>query len=143
MNDTVLHSMDLRLSYADCDPAGIVYYAAYYPWFERVFNEWTYLNGFPPTKMREMWGAAHVSRASGCEYLIPGRLFDPMTCSMRLRHVGTTSFSMTFDMVHREDGKTYASGMMTFVFVDEQFPPRPVAVPEGLKKELRERGYEV
>jgi acyl-CoA thioester hydrolase len=142
MTQPALHKLDFRLSYGDCDPAGIVYYAAYYQWFERVFNEWTFLNGFPPDKMRELWGAAHVSRASGCEYLIPGRLFDPFTCTMRLSHVGTTSFSMRFDVVNRDDAKTYAVGTMWFVFVDEQFPPRPVAVPSGLKDELRARGCE-
>ncbi len=83
-----LHHLDFRLSYGECDPAGIVYYAAYYPWFERVLNEWTYLNGFPPHKMREPGGAAHVSRASQCEYLIPGRLFDPFRCGMTFDAVG-------------------------------------------------------
>ena len=136
----VLHEIDLRLSYGDCDPAGIVYYAAYYPWFERVFNEWTFLNGFPPDRMRELWGSTHVSRSSGCEYLIPGRLFDPFTCRMRLGHVGSTSFSMRFDVDHRDHGQTYARGRMVFVFIDEQFPPRPVAVPDGLIAELRVRG---
>lgn len=140
MTNPVLHKIDFRLSYGDCDPAGIVYYAAYYPWFERVFNEWTFLNGFPPDKMRDLWGASHVSRASSCEYLIPGRLFDPFTCQMTLNHVGNTSFSMRFDVVNRDERKTYAAGSMWFVFVDEQFPPRPVPVPAGLKDELRARG---
>ena len=143
MSDGVLHHLDFRLSYADCDPAGIVYFAAYYPWFERVFNEWTFLNGFPPGRMRELWGATHVSRSSGCEYLVPGRLFDPFTCRMTLRGVGRTSFAMGFAMVHRENGQTYATGQMSFVFVDEQFPPRAVPVPEGFKRELRARGHDI
>lgn len=139
----VLHHLDLRLSYGDCDPAGIVYYASYYPWFERVFNEWTFLNGFPPDKMRELWGATHVSRASGCEYFIPGRLFDAFRCAMTLHNVGKTSFTMKFDMVNLGDGQTYATGLLTFVFIDEQFPPRPVPVPDGLKNELMTRGCDV
>ena len=115
-------------------------YAAYYPWFERVVNEWTYLNGFPPDRQRELWGASYVSRVSGCEYLIPGRVFDPFTATMRLRGVGNTSFSMEYDVVHRENDQAYAKGFMTFVFVDDVFPPRPVPVPDGLKQELRARG---
>ncbi len=47
--------MDFRLAYSECDPAGIVYYAAYYPWFERIYNEWALENGFPPAKTRELW----------------------------------------------------------------------------------------
>jgi acyl-CoA thioester hydrolase len=87
--------------------------------------------------------ATHVSRASGCEYLIPGRLFEPFTCQMMLGHLGTTSFSMRFDVVNRDDAKTYATGSMMFVFIDDQFPPRPVPVPDGLKKELRAPGCDV
>jgi acyl-CoA thioester hydrolase len=143
MSDQILHTNDFRLSYGECDPAGIVYYASYYPWFERTFNEWTFLNGFPPDRIAELWGATFVSRASSCEYLIPGRVFDPFTCQMRLGHVGTTSYSMKYDIVHRDNGDTYATGRMNFVFIDDQFPPKPVAVPEGLKIELRARGYDV
>ena len=44
----VLHEIEFRLSYGDCDPAGIVYFAAYYPWFDRTYNEWAFLGGFPP-----------------------------------------------------------------------------------------------
>ncbi|MFV0463516.1 MAG: acyl-CoA thioesterase [Nostocoides sp.] len=143
MNQPVLYELDFRLSYGECDPAGIVYFASYYPWFERVFNEWCFVNGFATEKMRELWGASHVSRASNCEYLIPGRLHDPLTCRMLLGHVGETSYSMRFEVVHREDGQIFATGGMFFVFVDEQFPPRPVTVPEGLRAELRTRGYDV
>jgi acyl-CoA thioester hydrolase len=139
----VLHTNDFRLSYGECDPAGIVYFAAYYPWFERTLNEWNFLTGNLPAGLAEKWGASYVSRASGCEYFIPGRLFDPFTCEMRLGHVGSSSYSMTFAIVHRDNGDTYAVGKMTLVFVSQDFPPKPVAVPEGFKDEMRARGYDV
>ena len=143
MSDQILHTNDFRLSYGECDPAGIVYFAAYYPWFERTFNEWNFLNGFHPGELHEKWGASFVSRASGCEYFTPGRLFDPFTCEMRLGHVGTSSYSMVYDVVHRENRAVYARGKMTFVFVSNDFPPKPVAAPEGFKQEMRARGYDV
>ena len=37
----VLHEVPFMLAYGDCDPAGIVYYATYYRWCERVYTEWT------------------------------------------------------------------------------------------------------
>ncbi len=139
----VLHTNDFRLSYGECDPAGIVYFAAYYPWFERTFNEWNFLSGNLPGELAAKWGASYVSRASSCEYLIPGRLFDPFTCEMRLGHVGSSSYSMTYAIVHRENGNTYATGKMTLVFISQDFPPRPVPVPDGFKDEMRARGYDV
>jgi YbgC/YbaW family acyl-CoA thioester hydrolase len=136
----ILHSLDFRLSYGDCDPAGIVYYAAYYPWFERVYSEWTYLQGFPTSQMPDMWGVTHISVASSCDYRRPGLLFDPFTVSMRLGHVGTTSMSMAYDVSHRENGFTYAEGKMTLVFVDDSQPLRSVAIPEEMKMALRQAG---
>ena len=70
--EPVLQSMDFRLSYADCDPAGIVYYAAYYPWFERTYTEWTLQWRDTARRPPTIWGARHIARASGCEYLVPG-----------------------------------------------------------------------
>ena len=137
----VLHSMDLRLSYGDCDPAGIVYFAAYYQWMERVYNEWTFLGGHPPTRMSELWGATHISRASGCEYLVPGMLFDALTCEMRLANVGRTSFTVAHDFIRRSDGVRLAQGHMVFVFIDDE--RRATEVPEGLKEVLRAAGAQV
>lgn len=144
----VIHELGFRLSYADCDPAGIVYYAAYYPWFERVYNEWAYLGGHPTERMHELWGATHISVSSGCNYRMPGRLNDPFTARMRLGHLGTTSFSMTFTVDHRETGETYADGSMTMVFVDtptldDDVRPRPAPIPEGMRRALRAAGYDV
>lgn len=143
MSQPTLHHLDFRLSYGECDPAGIVYYAAYYPWMERVYNEWTFENGFSPDRMDDLWGASHISVASGCEYRIPGKLFDPLSCRMSLRHVGETSFSMRFDIEHRENLATYAVGHIVFVFIDGNDPPQSVAVPLGLKQVLLEAGCDL
>ena len=62
---------------------------------------------------------------------------------MRLGHVGTSSYSMVYDVVHRDNRDVYARGKMTFVFVSDDFPPKPVAAPEGFKVEMRARGYDV
>ncbi len=141
----VLHEIDFRLSYGDCDPAGIVYFAAYYTWFERVYNEWAFLGGFKPSSMVELWGATHVTVASSCRYRIPGRLHDPLTCRMRIGEIGTTSFKACFAIDHRETGETFAEGEMTFVFVagdlDGDERPRATPVPQGLRDVLTAAGY--
>ena len=140
----VLHENEFRLSYGDCDPAGIVYFAAYYPWFERTYNEWAFLGGFPPGRMVELWGATHVSVASDCRYRVPGRLHDPLTCRMRLGEIGNTSLSLHFSIDHRETGETMADGRMHFVFVtgalDGDERPRPTPVPRQLREILDAAG---
>ena len=138
----VIATMDIRLSYADCDPAGLVYFAAYYPFMERVYNEWTYTSGFAPSNMPDLWGGTHISASSGCDYLKPGVLFDPFTVELRLRHMGTTSFSIQADFVHRDTGDTHAIGHILFVWVDsETWKPKPIA--EEYRTVFREIGYKV
>ena len=139
--DRVLQSMDFRLSYADCDPAGIVYYAAYYQWFERTYSEWTLAGDHPPSRVPELWGANHISRASGCEYFVPGVLFDPLRCEMRLGKVGATSFIIVFDIVQRAREELLARGHIVFVFIDANGKPTPV--PQRFYDAVRANGASV
>ena len=136
----VLQELEFRLSYGEGDPAGIVYYAAYYPWFERAMTEWSVRGDHTADRQRELWGATHVCVASGCRYRIPGRLFDPFTLQMRLGDLGRTSFTMHFSVIHRDNGNLYADGHMTFVYVDTEFPPKAVPVPQGLKDVIAAAG---
>jgi len=134
----VLQRLSYRLSYADCDPAGIVYYAAYYPWQERVYSEWTLAQGIGSNRMLQIWGASTMSRASGCEYFVPGRLFDLLWCEMHLAHIGRTSYTMEYDQVRDADRVVVASGFMTLVFAGPD--GRPVPVPEPMKELLLAAG---
>ncbi len=139
--EPVLESMDFRLGYADCDPAGIVYYAAYYPIMERTYNEWNLTQGHPTNQLHELWGATHISRASGCAYHVAGELFDPLRCDMRLGKIGTTSVTMVFDIVHRERDELIAEGHIVFVYIDEH--RRPTPVPQGFYDAVRSVGVAV
>lgn len=134
----VLHFNEFRLSYGECDPAGIVYYAAYYPWMERTHNEWTYVSGIRSDRMRERWGTSTVSRASACLYERTAYLFDSMRCDMRLGDLGTTSFTMRFDFRRLDDDVVTCIGKLTLVFVDDE--GRPTAVPEPMREHLLSRG---
>ena len=51
----VLHALEFRLAYSECDPAGIVYYATYYPWMERTNTEWLFVSGARPDLMTARW----------------------------------------------------------------------------------------
>jgi YbgC/YbaW family acyl-CoA thioester hydrolase len=144
----VLQELELRLSYADCDPAGIVYYAAYYPWFERVYSEWTHANGISGERAHELWGARLITVASSCDYLVPGRLHDLFDVRMRLRKLGRSSFTMGFGVEERGTRQTFARGTMTLVFVDRpdldaDAKLEAVPVPDGWRDALRLQGYPI
>lgn len=130
-----LQSMDFRLSYADCDPLGIVFYAAYYGWMERTYNEWVFSGGLTNDECIARWGVNTVMRASGLEYFVPAVLFDGLSCRMRLDAIGNTSFTVIFDIVRRKDEVQMAKGFMTLVTVNRS--GRPAEVPGELATLLR------
>ena len=99
----VLNTGVFRLSYANCDPAGIVYYATYYPVFERVHTEWGWRSGIPSDELPALFGVSVVARASGCEYFNAGLLHDELRCDMRLGRVGSSSYTLSFDIVRIAD----------------------------------------
>jgi YbgC/YbaW family acyl-CoA thioester hydrolase len=128
-----LQEMEFRLAYSECDPAGIVYYAAYYPWMERVHSEWCFRRGIRTDEMRDRWGVTTVARASGCEYLRPPRVFDPIHVAMRLDRLGRTSLTWRFDFTRTSDEVALCVGRFTLVVVDGDHG-RPAPLPGELRE---------
>jgi acyl-CoA thioester hydrolase len=127
-----VQELRFRLAYADCDPAQIVYYGAYFPWFERTSTEWWYSKGIRIDKLQETHGVALVSRASGCEYLAPARLFDLLVCQMYIGRLGETSVTFTFDLVRLDDRVTVATGFNTLVTISPNAGSTPI--PQSLRQ---------
>jgi acyl-CoA thioester hydrolase len=122
----VLNYRLFRLSFADCDPAGIVYFATYFPYFERVHTEWCWRIGLPSDEMPELWGVSVVARASTCEYFNAPVLHDELRCDERLGRLGSSSYTMAFDVVRPADDLVMARGTMTLVCVGPDGRPAPV-----------------
>lgn len=127
-----LHTVGLRLSYADCDPAGIVYYATWFPWMEKAHTEYWLLRGLRFDELLSTYGAVPVTRHTECEYLAMARLFDEIRCEMRLAYVGRTSYRMAFTFLR--EAEVVARSSLTLVCVDAA--GRPVPLPDVLNNVL-------
>lgn len=123
-----VQELHFRLTYADCDAAQVVYYAAYYPWFERTSTEWWCSKGVRIDQMLERHGVNIVSRASGCEYLAATRVLDLLACRMYIGRLGKTSVTFEFDMVRLADQVTVASGFNTVVTIAPGAASTPIPV---------------
>ena len=132
--DPVLHRARMRLSYADCDPAGILYYATWFPWMERVQSEWFFLSGLRQDTLRDRFGFWTVTRHAECEYLHQVRMFD--TIDIELRFGGFSRTSLTFETHMRwlEGDVLAARGAITVVCVDSDSTPIPV--PDQIRAAL-------
>lgn len=139
MSDEPLHRVTFRLSYGDCDPAGIVYYANYHRWMERTHTEWWYLRGLRFDELPARLGVGVVTRASTAEYLRTISLFDEVECRLSAGRLGRSSFGMRCEFVG-PDGRCCCTSALTLVCVDAAAPDRTVPVPEPLRRALLEGG---
>lgn len=132
-----IHQHTRRLSYADTDPAGILYYAAWFPRMEALQTEWLFLNGLRQDTLLERFGWWTVSRATHCDYLAAARLFEEITIELRIGEIGTSSVRFDFEMWRREDDVQVARASNWLVTVSPD--QRPIRIPEPLRQCLESR----
>jgi acyl-CoA thioester hydrolase len=113
-----LLSKRVLITYADTDAAGIIYYAAWFPWMERVQTEWLNQHEVRFPELLDRCGASVVTRATSCEYLAVVRPYDEIDIAMSIGHVRRRSYRMDFVMTRVSDGVQVASASMSLVGID-------------------------
>jgi acyl-CoA thioester hydrolase len=132
-DNPILSSSTFVLTYADTDPAGILYYGALFPWMERLQSEWFLDQGLRQDRLSEEQGYWTVTCHTECDYLEQAKLFDRLQASLRLGRVGRRSFDMEFGF-HREDGVAIARSRITIVTVSRE--GSSVDIPASLRLHL-------
>jgi len=87
-------SWPVRIYWEDTDAGGVVYYANYLRFLERVRTEWLRSLGIDQSRVREELGVVFVVRDVTAEYLAPARLDDELEATIET--VERRSASMTF-----------------------------------------------
>jgi acyl-CoA thioester hydrolase len=124
----------IRLSYADTDPAGLIYYGSWFAWMERLSTEWMFAQGFRYDRMAAEHGAAQVTRSTQCEYLRPTAVYDEIDIELRVPRVGVRSYDFGFTMVRCAEGNVVARSTLSLVTVDAR--GRPIQLPQTLRAAL-------
>lgn len=119
-------SADVLLTYADCDPAGILYFATWFPWMERILTGWMHDQGLRSDELLESHGFALLTRQTECEYLQPASLFDTIRVSMDSAAIGRTSICWGFSMARIDDDAVVSRGKITWVTIDATGTPTEV-----------------
>jgi acyl-CoA thioester hydrolase len=105
------------IAYADTDAAGIIYFAAWFPWMERLHTEWFAGHGVRFTELAGRCGASVVTRATSCEYLAVVRPYDEVEIAMSVGHLGTRSYRIDYLMTRVGDAVPVARATLTLVGV--------------------------
>lgn len=134
LGDSILHSITSRISYNDCDPAGIIYYASWLPLMEKVHTEWWFLRGYRFDQLLQRYGSVPVSRHVECDYLAMVKVLDQVRCEMRLVGIGHSSYQIGFQFVKLGDETLVARARLTLVATGHD--GSKVALPVQLRDEL-------
>lgn len=128
-----LHTNRFRLGYADTDPAGILYYAAWFPVMERTQTEWFYLNGLRQDQIARTHGFWTATVRTECDYLVQVGLFDEITDELRVGRIGGGSYRLDHRMV-RADGVVVARSSVTSATLSPE--GRAIALPAEFRQRL-------
>jgi len=131
--ETAKGRMSFQLGYGDCDVVDIAYFAIYYRWMERTYSAWLHAHGIRSGEMQEQLGIVTVGLSSGATYHQSAHVFDRLTCSLALDHLGNSSYIIGFDF-HRGD-ELITRGHMAFATRDLNWAKTPI--PNALSDILK------
>lgn len=126
------NTSEIRVTYADTDQMGVVYYANYLTWFERGRTELFRNAGFAYKEMEKKDLYLPVVEAN-CIYKAPAYYDDLIIVKTRVDKMGRSSIYFSYEIM-RKDGELLALGQTRHAFINSQ--RKVVPIPEELKKVL-------
>lgn len=127
------HNFEIRVSYAETDQMGVVYYGNYLTWFERGRTELFRAAGIPYKEMEKQDLYLPVVEAN-CVYKAPAFYDDIIIIATKVDKLGRSSMSFSYDVVRKETGQVIANGVTRHCFINAQ--RKVVPIPEEIKKTL-------
>jgi acyl-CoA thioester hydrolase len=122
----------LVVRFRDCDAMGHVNHAVYFTYLEQCrLTCWRELTGAPSPHTGVI-----VARAE-CDYRSPAHFGDELEVRLRVGDIGRSSFTLLYEIVHAESGRSVASGRTVMVGYDYT-ASRSVSLP-AVSRELLER----
>lgn len=123
---SVVATHEATLSWGECDPAGIIYYATYLAWAERLHSEWWLDRGFHLATMHDDLGARFSVRHLEVDYRSPPRPLERMRAALAVARIGTTSFAITVTFTRLADDTLLAILTLTAVWTSPSRQPVPI-----------------
>jgi acyl-CoA thioester hydrolase len=121
--------MDIRVTYADTDQMGVVYYSNYLIWFEMVRTEFFRAKGIV-YKDLEVKDRIYLPVVEAhCTYKSPVKYDDVINISAYLSEVGRCR--LTFEYEIMKEGKLTTTGYTKHVFINDS--SRPIEIPEKIR----------
>ena len=127
------HRTETRVTYAETDAMGIVYYANYLRWFEVGRTELMRNLGIAYKEMEEQGTFLPVSEVF-CKYHASARYDDVLIIETSVDFLKRASIQFAYRILRKSDGKQLITGSTLHAFVDRE--GRIVKVPSILRSKL-------
>jgi 4-hydroxybenzoyl-CoA thioesterase len=135
---TLVHRLEKRIPWGDCDPAQIVFYPRYYEYFDEATQElFRAALGMAKIKWVKKFGIIGIPLVeTRAKYMIPNFYGDDVTIESRIIKFGRTSFDVEHKIL--KAGKLAVDGFETRVWAGPD-PDRPgglkgVAIPDDVMR---------
>ncbi len=130
-------SLPIVPRYAEVDQQGVVFNGHYLTWFDEASTAYFDHLGLPFTDFAT-WGVDVQVVHAEVDYLVPVRWRDAVRVSARCESLGTTSFTLAFDVIRRaQDGLDTVAvrGRNVYVVVStDDWTKRPI--PDEMRAAL-------
>jgi 4-hydroxybenzoyl-CoA thioesterase len=127
----------IRVRFADCDPAGIVFYPRYLEMFNQLVEEWFREElhfSFTELVTNRGWGLPTVHLE--VDFVAPSRFDEMLSAALRVSNVGTSSLSLDILLSGPQTGDR-VRGKVVLVLIDRAVH-RPIPWPSDLRARILE-----
>ncbi|HRY29977.1 MAG TPA: thioesterase family protein [Elusimicrobiota bacterium] len=126
-----MHELTYRVSYADTDKMGVVYYSNYLVLFERGRTELLREAGARYRDVEENLKTYLPAVEAHLEFQAPARYDDLLVILTRVSELGKASVTFQYEVLSSEPRRLLVKGHTRHLFVNERW--KPIRVPEQLK----------
>ena len=125
-------SVELRVRWSDCDPAGVLFYGHYFAYFEEALGQFIRARGLTWNQFMHEHGLFFPRVEAQVRYLAPAAYDDDVRVTVRVLDVGRKILTIGYTMTRCRDARTIAEGQVKFAVIK----PEPGSTDEPRAIEL-------
>lgn len=91
------HTLDHRVSFGDCDPAGIAFYPNMFAWLDRTFHDWLRPHGGQAALCQRVNSIGFGLMEAGAKFRSPLRQDDLLTLTLHAEDWGRKTLRLHYD----------------------------------------------
>ena len=124
---------NVKVYYEDTDAGGVVYYANYLKYLERVRTEALFSIGFSNKKIKDQFNLLIIVKSCNIEYRKSAHLEDELKVRSFVKSITKTSFFMNQIITKKED--TIVEAQVHLVFVNKE--GKPIKIPDEIYSKFK------